>query len=48
MVSAENGTDADGNLLDIEREDNIIYLPLKYTVSAGSFGTNYDSIELPE
>ena len=29
-------------------EDNIIYLPLKYTVSAGSFGTNYDSIELPE
>jgi hypothetical protein len=48
MISAENGTDGEGNLLDIVREDNIIYLPLKYTVSAGSFGSDYDSIELPE
>jgi hypothetical protein len=42
MVSIEAAAD------DIVREDNIIYLPFKYTVSAGSFGANYDSIELPE
>ena len=48
MISVEGGVDADGNPYDIEREDNVIYLPLKYTVSAGSFGTDYDSIELPD
>lgn len=42
MISIEAAAD------DIVREDNIIYLPFKYTVSAGSFGANYDSIELPE
>ena len=41
----------DGNVLDIQREDNIIYLPVSYTVTAGAFGDGsikYDSIELPE
>lgn len=33
---------------DIQREDNVIYLMTKYTVSAGSFGSKYDVIELPE
>ena len=36
------------SIVDIQREDNIIYLPVSYTVTAGSFGSNYDSIELPE
>ena len=48
MISLTNGVGEDGNPYDIAREDNIIYLPIKYIVSAGSFGTNYDSIELPE
>ncbi len=48
MVYVEGGTDKEGNPYDIMIEDNIIYLPMKYTVSAGSFGTNYDSIEMPE
>ncbi|MBO4720250.1 MAG: hypothetical protein J5658_10295 [Prevotella sp.] len=48
MISLTNGVDDDKNPLDIVREDNIIYLPMNYIVSAGSFGTNYDSIELPE
>lgn len=48
MISLTNGVGEDGNPYDIAREDNIIYLPLNYIVSAGSFGTNYDSIELPE
>jgi hypothetical protein len=42
MVSVEGAAD------DIKREDNVIYLPMKYTVAAGSFGANYDSLELPE
>ena len=42
MVSVEGAAD------DIKREDNVIYLPMKYTVSAGSFGAKYDSLELPE
>ena len=48
MISLTNGVGEDGNPYDIAREDNIIYLPIKYIVSAGSFGTNSDSIELPE
>ena len=48
MVSISSALDADKNPLDIVREDNIIYLPVSYTVTAGSFGSNYDSIELPE
>ena len=48
MISVTSGVDENGNPYDIEREDNIIYLPTKYIVSAGSFGTDYDSIELPE
>ena len=48
MVSISSAVDEGGNVLDIQREDNIIYLPVSYTVSAGSFGANYDSIELPE
>ena len=48
MISLINGVDDDGNPYDIAREDNIIYLPIKYIVSAGTFGFNYDSIELPE
>lgn len=48
MVSVEGGTDSDGNPYDIAVEGNIIYLPMKYTVSAGSFGVDYDSIEMPE
>ena len=42
MVSVE------GAASDIQREGNVIYLPMKYTVSAGSFGANYDTLELPE
>lgn len=42
MVSLE------GAAADIKREDNVIYLPMKYTVSAGSFGADYDILELPE
>ena len=42
MVSVEGAAD------DIKREDNVIYLPMKYTVAAGSFGAKYDSLELPE
>lgn len=51
MVSISNALDADKNPLDIVREDNIIYLPVSYTVTAGAFGDGsikYDSIELPE
>ena len=48
MISISSAVDADGNVIDIQREDNIIYLPVSYTVTAGSFGSNYDSIELPE
>ena len=48
MISLTNGVDDEGNPYDIAREDNIIYLPLKYIVSAGSVLTDYDSIELPE
>lgn len=33
---------------DIEIEDNIIYLPLQWIVSAGSFGWGYEEIEMPE
>jgi hypothetical protein len=42
MVSVE------GAASDIKREGNVINLPMKYTVSAGSFGANYDTLELPE
>lgn len=42
MVSVE------GAASDIQREGNVIYLPMKYTVSAGSFGAKYDTLELPE
>ena len=42
MVSVEGAAD------DIKREGNVIYLPMKYTVSAGSFGADYDVLELPE
>ena len=42
MVSVE------GAASDIQREGNVINLPMKYTVSAGSFGANYDTLELPE
>ena len=42
MVSVE------GAAPDIVREGNVIYLPMKYTVSAGSFGAKYDTLELPE
>jgi hypothetical protein len=42
MVSLEGAAD------DIQREDNVIYLKMKYTVSAGSFGADYDILELPE
>ena len=48
MISISNALDADKNPLDIVREDNIIYLPVSYTVTAGSFGADFDSIELPE
>ena len=51
MVSISSALDADKNPLDIVREDNIIYLPVSYTVTAGAFGDGsikYDSIELPE
>ena len=48
MVSISSALDANGNPYDIQREDNIVYLPVSYTVTAGSFGSNYDSIELPE
>lgn len=41
MVSVE------GAAADIQRDGNLIYLPMKYTVSAGSFGAKYDIIELP-
>lgn len=33
---------------DIQREGNVIYLPLQWIVSAGSFGWGYETIELPE
>ena len=42
MISVE------GAASDIQREGNVIYLPMKYTVSAGSFGAKYDTLELPE
>ena len=42
MVSVE------GAAPDIVREGNVISLPMKYTVSAGSFGAKYDTLELPE
>ena len=51
MISISSAVDADGNVIDIQREDNIIYLPVSYTVTAGAFGDGsikYDSIELPE
>lgn len=51
MVSISSSVDEAGNVVDIQREDNIIYLPVSYTVSAGPFGDGsikYDSIELPE
>ena len=48
MISISSALDADKNPLDIVREDNIIYLPVEYTVTAGSFGADFDSIELPE
>ncbi len=48
MISISNGIGADNKAMDITRDDNIIYLPVSYKVSAGSFGTDYDSIELPE
>jgi len=48
MISVGRATDDDDNPLDIVRDGNVIYLPTKYTVSAGSFGDNYDALELPE
>ena len=33
---------------DIRREGNVIYLPLQWVVSAGSFGWGDETIELPE
>ena len=48
MISVESAKDAEGNPYDIIREDNVINLATKYTVAAGSFGADYDSIELPE
>ena len=50
-VSISSSVDEAGNVVDIQREDNIIYLPVSYTVTAGAFGDGsikYDSIELPE
>jgi len=37
----------EGAAADIQREGNLITLPMEYTVSAGSFGVKYDTIELP-
>ena len=48
MVSIQSGVDANKNPYDIVRDDNIIKLPVSYVVNAGSFGTNYDVLELPE
>lgn len=42
MVSVEGAAD------DIQRDGNVIALPMKYTVDAGSFGANYDYLALPE
>ena len=42
MVSVEGAAD------DIQRDGNVIALPMKYTVSAGSFGAKYDYLALPE
>jgi hypothetical protein len=42
MVSVEGAAD------DIQRDGNVIALPMEYTVSAGSFGAKYDYLALPE
>ncbi len=42
MVSVEGAAD------DIQRDGNVIALPMEYTVSAGSFGAKYDYLVLPE
>jgi len=48
MIYVSNATDDEGNPYDIAVDGNIIYLPTEYTVSAGSFGVDYDAIEMPE
>ena len=48
MISISSALDDNGNPYDIQRQDNVIYLPVQYTVTAGPFGADFDSIELPE
>ena len=48
MISVEGAKNDEGEPIDIQLEGNVIYLPTKYTASAGSFGANFDSLELPE